>query len=156
MKMRLLLSALLALTLSPAFAAELSCPDAATAVQVGDCPSESELKISFASYCSADERMRDKGETVCKDINDYKKLKNIALWEAGDGAFHAYFSCDLAPEAIKAAKPKGVKLAREGKINRLICVYNDGITFTHRTRAECKVETENCGPDPASCKAVCE
>ncbi len=156
MKIGLLLSALLALTFSPALAADFSCPDAAKAVQVGDCPSESELKITFASYCSSNDRMQDKGDTVCKDFNDYKKIKNIALWEAGEGVFHAYLSCDLAPEKIKAAKPTGMRIAREGKINRLICVYNDGIIFTHRTRAECKVGTDNCGPDPASCKAVCE
>jgi hypothetical protein len=156
MKMRLVLSLLLSLAMTPALAAELNCPDAAGAVKVGECPSDSELSLTFASYCSADERMRDKDSIVCTDFELYRKIKNIALWEAGDGTFHAYLSCDLKPETIKAAKLTGIKLAKDNKINRVICTYGDGVAFTHRTRTECKIATEVCGPDPASCKAVCE
>jgi hypothetical protein len=138
-----------------AMAATVSCPDLATAVQVGACPAEEELKYTFTGYCSDDAKAY-KGETdVCTDYQRYRLLKNVALWEAGDGVFNAYISCDLPPEKLKAAKATGVKVGRQGKMNQLICSYGDGINFTWRTRAECKVESGGCEANAAACKASC-
>ncbi|MEF8711944.1 MAG: hypothetical protein V5B38_25345 [Candidatus Accumulibacter propinquus] len=80
----------------------LSCPSLATAVQVGSCPSEAELKYSFNGYCSDNRRMYEHDAALCTDYQDYRKVKNVAQWESADGAFTAYVSCDLAAARCKA------------------------------------------------------
>jgi hypothetical protein len=155
MKTSFLLLALLAAPLSPAaLAATVSCPDLATAVQVGACPAEEELKYTFTGFCSDDGKSY-KGETgVCTDYQLYRKLKNVALWESADGFFNAYVSCDLPPASVKAARASGVRVGKVGKMTQLVCSYGEDIRFTHRTRAECKVEgAADCVG--AACKANC-
>ena len=155
MKTSFLLLALLAAPLSPAaLAATVSCPDLAAAVQVGACPAEEELRYTFTGFCS-DDGKNYKGETgVCTDYQLYRKLKNVALWESADGFFNAYVSCDLPPASVKAAKASGVRVARQGKMTLLVCSYAEGLSFTWRTRVECKVDG---GADctGAACKASC-
>lgn len=141
----------------PALAATVSCPDLKTAVQVGACPAEEELKYTFTGYCSDDAKAY-KGETdVCTDYRRYRKLKNVALWESADGVFNAYVSCDLPPEAVKGARASAVRVGKQGKITQLVCGYGEGISFTWRTRAECKVAGgADCSANPAACKASCD
>jgi hypothetical protein len=141
----------------PVFAAGVSCPDLAQAAQVGACPAEEELRYTYAGFCSDDSKAY-KGETgVCTDYRLYRALKNVALWESGDGVFNAYVSCDLPAARVKGAGLSGIKVARQGKITQLVCNYGDGLSFTWRTRAECKVEAGvDCAADPARCKADCE
>jgi hypothetical protein len=158
MKLNQLAVLLLFGTLPPvALAANVSCPDLAQAVQVGACPAEEELRYTYAGFCSDDAKAY-KGETdVCTDYQAYRKLKNVALWESADGNFSAYVSCDRPPAQVKAAKAVSVRVARQGKITLLVCGYGDGLGFTWRTRAECKVDAgASCGADPAGCKASCE
>lgn len=152
MKTSFLLLALLSL---PAFAASVACPDLATAVQVGACPAEEELKYTFTGYCSDNARTY-KGETgICSDYQKYRTLKNLALWESADGVFNAYVSCDLPPASVKAARASGVKVDKQGKMTRLICSYGEGIRFTWRTRVECRVEGSSACTG-AACKASCD
>ena len=154
-KCRLLFHVLLSTVVLPALAATVSCPDLAKAAQVASCPSEEELKHTYTGFCSDDAKAY-KGETdVCKDYQLYRKLKNVALWESGDGVFSAYVSCDLPPAAVKAAKVSGIKLARQGKINQLVCSYGEALSFSYRTREECKIETADCAANPSACKASC-
>ena len=144
-------------TLPAAVAANLPCPDLADAVQIGACPTEEELKYTFNGFCSDDARMYAKDTEVCTDYQIYRHLKNVALWESADGAFHAYLSCDLPASAVKSAKTTAVAVAKQGKLTRLLCTYREGITFTHRAKAECTVAPEaNCAADPAACQAICD
>lgn len=155
MKTSLLVLALLVAPLSPAaVAATVSCPDLATAVQVGACPAEEELRYTFNGYCSDDAKAY-KGETdVYTDYQLYRKLKNVALWESADGVFNGYVSCDRAPASVKSAKVSGVRVGKVGKMTQLVCSYGEDIRFTHRTRAECKAEgAADCVG--AACKANC-
>ena len=139
----------------PVMAATVSCPDLATAVQVAACPAEEELKYTFTGYCSDDGKAY-RGETdVCTDYQLYRKLKNVALWESGDGVFSAYVSCDLPPAVVKGAKVSGIKLVRQGKINQFACSYGEGLSFSYRTREECRIEAADCAANPAACKAAC-
>jgi len=156
MKTSFLLLALLAAPLSPAaLAASVSCPDLATAVQVGACPAEEELKYTFTGFCSDDGKSY-KGETgVCTDYQLYRKLKNVALWESADGFFNAYVSCDLPPSSVKAARASGVRVAKQGKMTLLVCSYGEGVNFTWRTRVECKVDG-SAACTGAACKASCD
>lgn len=142
----------------PAAQAEtVPCPDPAQAVQVGACPSEEELKYTFNGFCSDDNRAYGKDADVCTDYQRYRRLKNVALWESADGAFHAYLPCDLPADALKSAKASGIAVAKQGKMTRLLCRYRDGITFTHRLKAECTVAPEDrCAADPAACQATCD
>ena len=154
---RLLSLALFALAPQLAAAATVACPDLAGAVQVASCPAEEELRYTFSGYCSDDGKAY-RGETdVCKDYQLYRKLKNVALWESADGNFSAYVSCDRPPAQVKAAKAVSVRVAKQGKITLLVCGYGDGLNFTWRSRAECKVEAgADCAANPAACKASCE
>jgi hypothetical protein len=156
MKTRLLALVLVAGLALPAMAATVSCPDLSTAVQVGTCPPEEELRHTFTGYCS-DNTNAYKGETdVCTDYQRYRKLKNVALWEAGDGGFTAYLFCDLPTLGVRQARASSIKVAKQGKMTHLVCGYAEGVNFTFRTRAECKVEgSGNCATNPAACRANC-
>ncbi len=140
------LAAILCLIAGPVLAGDVNCPDRSTVIQVGNCPTEDELKIGFNGYCSDNARMYDKdnGDT-CVTYDNYKKLKDIALWEAGE--FQGYLHCSRSAEAHKAAKLFGVKVLRTGKLTRVVCAYDDGEEMTLRTRAECSAEGN---------KAVCK
>jgi hypothetical protein len=140
----------------PVMAATVSCPDLATAVQVAACPAEEELKYTFTGYCSDDGKAYRGDTDVCTDYQRYRKLKNVALWESADGVFNAYVSCDRSPASVKAARVSAVRVGKQGKMTQLVCGYGEGISFTWRTRAECKLEAGNCAADPAACKASCD
>ncbi len=74
-------------------------------------------------------------------------MKNVALWESADGAFDGYISCDLPPAQVKALKPAGMTLEKQGKLTKLVCAYDKGIRLTHRTKANCTV---------ANARATCD
>ena len=151
------LALLLSATLPSAKAATLSCPDLATAVQVGTCPTDEELKYTFTGFCSDDARAY-RGETdVCTDFQRYRKMKNVAMWESDDGVFDAYVSCEFPKDAFKAANLSGVRLVKQGKLTQLICSYANGARFTYRTRAQCTVDSgADCTATPGGCKATCD
>ena len=140
----------------PTLADTLACPDLSTVVQIATCPSESELKYTFTGYCSDNARMYSKDTDTCTRYENYRKLKNIALWESADGAFQAYLSCDMPTGMLKQLKPATIRVIKKGKLTQLVCGYPEGIAFTHRTKAECKVPgSGNCTADPEACKASC-
>lgn len=160
MKSRHLLSALLLLPLlvAVARAETVTCPDLAQAARVGACPSEEELKYTFDGYCSDNARIYNwQEEQVCTDYALYRRLKNVALWEAGKGDFQAYLSCDLPQQQVKSAKPTRIGVEVKGKLTRVVCSYGEGIAFVHRTKARCQVEgSGDCSGDPSACRAKCE
>lgn len=143
---------------APAAQAEtLACPDLSTAVQVGNCPTEDELLFTYNGFCSDNARIYRKDASVCTDFLLYRKMKNVVLWESADGAFQTYLSCDLPTADVTKAKARGIAVARDGSMTRLVCAYGDGITFTHRTKATCRTQGDgDCGADPAACKASCD
>lgn len=144
-------------SLAAARAETLSCPQLSDAVQVGACPSEEELKYTFNGYCSDNARMYGKDTDACTDYQQYRRMKNTAAWEAADGTFQAYVSCDLAAASVKSAKASSIAAVKQGKITQLLCTYQDGIVFTYRTRAECKVEGDSrCGSKTPACTATCD
>ena len=140
-----------------AVAATLVCPDVAKAVQVGTCPSDEELKYTFTGYCSDDAKAYQGETDVCTDFQRYRQLKNVALWESADGVFSAYVSCDLPPAVIKGARVAAVRVGKQGKLTQLVCGYGEGLSFTYRTRVECRVDgAADCAASPAACKASCD
>ena len=148
------LGALLSLSVA---ATELSCPDLATLVQVNGCPSEEELQYTYTGYCSDNAMAYANKTDPCIRFADYRKLKNLALWESADGKFDGYVSCDLPEKQWRAFKPSAIKLvAPPGKVARLICSYPQGINFTYRTRENCTVaDAQACASDAAACRATC-
>ena len=135
----------------------LSCPSLATAVQVGSCPSEAELKYTFTGYCSDSRRMYEQSTSVCTDYQAYRKLKNVAQWESADGAFSAYLSCDLAAETIKAMPVTRIATSKQGKVSLLTCSYGEGVSFSYRSRQQCTVTGKgDCAGQPAACQASCD
>lgn len=141
----------------PAHAETIACPDLSKAVQVATCPSEDELRYTFTGYCSDNARMYGKDTDTCTSYENYRKLKNVALWESADGAFQAYLSCELPAGALNKLQPVTLVVTKNKKLTQLICNYPERITFTHRTKAECKVLGDgNCAANPAACKASCD
>ncbi|MDP2823887.1 MAG: hypothetical protein Q8O52_14575 [Sulfuritalea sp.] len=154
---RLLVVFLLGSPLSATLAADVSCPDLATAVQVGACPAEEELRHTFNGYCSDNARTYKGDSDVCTDYRLYRTLKNVALWESADGNFNGYVSCDRPLASVKSAKISGVRVGKQGKMTQFVCSYGEGVRFTFRTRAECKIDGGgDCKSDAAACKAKCE
>jgi hypothetical protein len=75
----------------------------------------------------------------------------------GIGGRTQAYVCDRPPAQVKAARAVSVRVAKQGKITLLVCGYGDGLNFTWRSRAECKVEAgADCAANPAACKASCE
>lgn len=134
----------------------VSCPDLAAAVQVGTCPAEEDLRYTYTGYCSDDARMYRGDSDVCADYRRYRKLKNVVLWESADGVFQGYVSCDLPATTLRQARAATMVAGKQGKITRLVCSYGDGLAFTYRTRAECKVQgAGNCAAAAGACTASC-
>ena len=145
------------LSMSPAIAASVPCPDLSESVQVATCPTEEDLKFTFTGFCSDNARIYGKDTDVCTDYRRYRQLKNVALWESRDGEFQAYISCDLPVKTVKIAKASKIASVKKGSITQLICTYRDGVVFTNRTKAECTVDgNERCATDPAACVAQCQ
>lgn len=157
MTIRLLPFALLAAFPFAMAANTVTCPDLAAAVQVASCPAEEELRYTFTGYCSDNSRSY-KGDTdVCTDYQAYRRLKNVALWESADGNFNAYVSCERTLASVRAARVSSIRVGKQGKLTQLVCSYGEGLNFTLRTRAECRVEAAAaCTTDPVACKASCD
>jgi hypothetical protein len=147
---------LLASALPNAIATTMACPDLAKAVQVGVCPTEAQLRDTFSGYCSDAANAYAGATGVCTDFNLYRQKKNTVLWESVDGAFDAYVSCDLPKETWQGAKVSGLMVSKKGKQTQLVCRYAEGVTFIHRTRAECLLDSlVDCAGNPKSCQASC-
>lgn len=153
----LLLFLLAGLSLNAALAETIDCPDLGQAIQVGACPAEEELRYTYTGYCSDNARMYDSKDDVCARFENYRKLKNVALWESGDGAFSGYVSCDLPVARLKAARAASIVVARQGSISRLACAYTEGVLLSHRTTRTCAVTGDGrCAGDGPACRADCQ
>jgi len=140
-----------------ATASSLSCPDLTSAVQVNACPSEEELQYTYTGYCSDNTKAYANETDSCVRYADYRKMKNVARWESADGVFDGYVSCDLPAAKFKTLKASGMKVLRQGKLNKLVCSYPNEISLTYRTKGACTVVDEKaCAADPASCRATCD
>lgn len=157
MTLRLLLPALLAAALSlPAGAAQFACPDLSTAAQVNACPSDDELKHTYTGFCSDNAKAYAKETDSCLRYEDYREMKNTALWESKDGQFDGYVSCGLPPAKVKSLKATGMKIERQGKLTKVVCSYPNNLHFTYRTKAACVIDdAKACATDAANCKASC-
>jgi hypothetical protein len=145
------------LPMNAAFAETVSCPDLAQAVQVGACPSEEELRYTYTGYCSDNARMYDAKDDVCSNFQNYRKLKNVVLWESGDGAFSGYLSCDLPAARVRSAAATKIAVARQGSITRVVCTFGEGMVFSHRTKLACQAEGNGgCADNPGGCRASCQ
>ena len=95
-------SALLALALPAALlsgaahAETLSCPALDKAVQVAACPSDAELQYTFMGFCGDNARLYGRDVFTCATFENYKQVKNIALWESANGSFRASVLLPLA------------------------------------------------------------
>jgi len=143
-----------------AWAETVTCPDLATAVEVGTCPSDEELQFTFAGYCSDNARMFDKPEAqLCTDFKRYRALKNNVRYETPDGGFSGYVSCEPGAPPLARARAVKVKVDKQGSVTRFSCLYDNGVAFTYRTKGQCSLlpgAAANCARDPAACKAECD
>jgi hypothetical protein len=83
-KLRQLLPALFLAALSlSAGAAQYACPDLSAAKQVNACPTEEELKHTYTGFCSDNAKAYAKETDTCPRYEDYRAMKNTALWNRG-------------------------------------------------------------------------
>ncbi len=158
MKLRQLIPALFLACLSlSAAAVQTGCPDLSAARQVNACPTEDELKHTYSGFCSDDKKVYG-GETEnCIRYQDYRAMKNTALWESADGAFDGYVSCDLPKAKVQAMKASSMKIEKQGSLNKVVCSYPNGIRFTLRTKETCKIDdSKACAANAAACRVTCE
>ncbi|MBK7464862.1 MAG: hypothetical protein IPJ50_20640 [Betaproteobacteria bacterium] len=140
-----------------ASAATLVCPDLSAATQVNACPTEEELKFTYNGFCSDTAKAYANQTDSCIRYEDYRAMKNVAMWESKDGVFSGYVSCALSAAQVKALKPSGMTVATQGKLNKLVCAYPEDINLTYLTKGACAVDNAKaCASDPATCKASCE
>lgn len=156
-KYHLPLGLLLAALSLGATAGTMTCPDLAGAVQVNACPSEDELKHTYSGFCSDTAKAYANQTDSCIKYEDYREMKNVALWESKDGAFSGYISCALPTDQLKASMLSTMAVERQGKLNKLVCSYANSVRLTYRTKAACAVVNEKaCTANPASCTATCD
>lgn len=157
MNLRQFSFALMAATLSfSAAAVQLSCPDLAAVTQVNACPTEDELKFTYTAFCSDNAKTYARETDACLRYEDYRQMKNTALWESTDGEFAGYVSCDLPVAKVKALKATGMKIERQGKLSKVVCSYPEGISLSYRTKAACAIDNDKaCASDTAHCRATC-
>lgn len=148
----LLLGAMLAS--APARAESLACPDLSTATQVAACPTEEDLRYTYLGFCGDNARLYGRDVMTCATFENYREVKNTALWESADGRFDGYVTCNVAPDAVRASKAMRMHVERKGSLTRLICDYGNDHRLVHRTKAACKVEVEDC--TGGECRAACE
>lgn len=137
---RVLFAVLCASLSLAASAATMVCPDLSVAAQVNACPMEEELKFTYNGFCSDSAKAYAKETDSCIRYEDYKAMKNVALWESKDGEFSGYVSCDLPVAKVQALKSTGMKVEKQGKLTKVMCSYPQGVTFTYRTKATCSVD----------------
>ena len=158
MKLRQLLPALVVASLSfAAGAAQFACPDLGGAKQVNACPAEDELRHTYSGFCSDNAKAYAKETDSCLRYEDYREMKNTALWESADGSFDGYVSCDLPKAKVQAMKATGMKVEKQGTITKLVCSYPNGVRFTLRTKSACKLENDKaCAAGAVGCRATCD
>lgn len=137
---RVLLAVLLVASSLTASAATLVCPDLSGAAQVNACPMEEELKYTYNGFCSDAAKAYANQTDSCLRYEDYRAMKNVALWESKDGVFDAYVSCDKPAAEVKMLRSTGMKVEKLGKLTKLVCSYPGGVTFTYRTKGACRVD----------------
>ncbi|UCV03578.1 hypothetical protein [Dechloromonas denitrificans] len=137
---RALFALLLASLSLTASAVTLVCPDLSGAAQVNACPLEEELKYTYNGFCSDTAKAYANQTDSCIRYEDYRAMKNVALWESQGGVFDGYVSCDLPAAQVKALKPTAMQVERQGKLTKLVCSYANGVNFTYRTKGTCKVD----------------
>ena len=156
-KQRLTLAILLSTLSLGVSAASMTCPALAGAVQVNACPTEEELKFTYNGFCSDTAKAYANQTDSCIKYEDYREMKNVALWESKDGVFSGYISCALGADKLKVGKATAMAVERQGKLNKLVCSYPNGVRLTYRTKAACAVDNEKaCKANPASCTATCD
>ena len=153
-------SALLALALPAALfagaahAETLSCPALDKAVQVAACPSDAELQYTFMGFCGDNARLYGRDVFTCATFENYKAVKNTALWESTNGSFSGYLSCNVDAASVRAAKAVKMSVEKKGNLTRLICDYENDQRMVMRTKATCTVEAADCAS--GECRATCQ
>ncbi|MDX9884627.1 MAG: hypothetical protein RBT54_03075 [Thauera sp.] len=143
-----------ALLASPAQAETLSCPALNAAVQVAPCPNEAELQYTFMGFCGDNARLYGRDAVTCSSFENYKAVKNTALWESANGDFSGYLNCNLETDLLRASKALKMSAEKKNNLTRLICDYENEQRMVMRTRATCTVEAADCAS--GECRATCD
>ena len=143
-----------ALLASPAQAETVSCPALSAAVQVAACPTDTELQYTFMGFCGDNARLYGRDALTCASFENYKEVKNTAMWESANGAFSGYLNCNIAADLIRASKAVKMTVEKKNNLTRLICDYENDQRMVMRTKGSCTVEAADCSS--GECRASCE
>ncbi len=153
-------AALLALALpaalfaSAARADTLSCPALDKAVQVAACPSDAELQYTFLGFCGDNARLYGRDVLTCASFENYKAVKNTAMWESDNARFSGYLNCNLDTAALRGSRALKMSVEKKNGLTRLICDYENDQRMVMRTKGTCTVEAADCSG--GECRARCE
>ena len=143
-----------ALLASPAQAETVSCPALSAAVQVAACPTDAELQYTFMGFCGDNARLYGRDVFTCATFENYKAVKNTALWESTNGSFSGYLSCNLDTATLRASRALKMSVEKKNGLTRLICDYENDQRMVMRTKGTCTVEAADCSS--GECRASCE
>jgi hypothetical protein len=143
-----------------------TCPDISKSAKVGGCSTDDELKRMFSNICGWQDTEKENphAKGICKNYSLFKKVKNTALWESGDGRYDGYLSCDTKESKIKTSKLVKISISQKREWNRVICTYEGGSELVLRTREICEIPGAKllgryigrmCETGDKDCKAVC-
>ena len=143
-----------ALLASPAQAETVSCPALSAAVQVAACPTDAELQYTFLGFCGDNARLYGRDVLTCASFENYKGVKNTALWESENGSFSGYLNCNLDTATLRASRALKMSVEKKNGLTRLICDYENDQRMVMRTKGTCTVEAADCSS--GECRASCE
>ena len=118
------------------------------------CPTDDELQYTFMGFCGDNARLYGRDALTCASLENYKEVKNTAMWESANGAFSGYLNCNIAADLIRASKAVKMTVEKKNNLTRLICDYENDQRMVMRTKANCTVEAADC--TSGECRATCE
>jgi hypothetical protein len=144
----------------------IQCPDISQARQVGECPTEAEVKSMFKTTCGWERDPQAKKPDKCDTYAAFKALKYRSMWESSDGEFMGYVSCATPAAEIQAGKPREIAVSQKNGLYKIVCSYQGGAALTMRIRSVCKIPDAkptkynvikaNCETNPSACRVECE
>ena len=144
----------------------VQCPDISQAKQVGECPSEAEVKSMFEANCGWERDPNAKKPGKCDTYAAFKELRHRSMWESADGEFMGYVSCSKPAAEIKSGQPKEIAVSQKNGLYKVVCSYQSGAALTMRIRSVCRIPDAkptkynvikaNCESDPSICRVECE
>ncbi|MCW8916873.1 MAG: hypothetical protein OQK24_13610 [Magnetovibrio sp.] len=137
----------------------LTCPELSAAEQLGNCPSQQELKEGYDATCPSAMAKRNQ----CKPFSAYIKSKGKAIWSVmmnGEEQL-PYIHCGVTQETVRASKPQSVsvKSSLQTLRSEVKCTYENDFSLRFPIKGHCSTGNRGvveCKKDAQDCVVKCE